>query len=775
VTREHRLKRWRVPVGFFVVSVVVLVTTLTMSVMASQQVARLDASIELTERAVDGNVRTLSQVQRELLRLNAALRTDGTSAEDVELHRALTAQRVTEATLDYQRFVLGDDALLEESRRLARRWTGDVDPEVKALVRAGDGAPAERAAVLRSLTALELDYNRLISDAEIARKTHAAEATRVTQSLITTTYWLLGGLVVAFVAFLGLAGRSVREILAAHHAYAEATAALEDVKEQLQLHSFVVQNTDNLVVITDVEGRVEWVNEAFTRRTGYPLAEMVGRTPGSVLQGPGTDPATQRMMRDRIAERAGFTCEVLNYTKTGEPYWAQVEVRPIAASDGSLRGFVAMESDITERRAAELTLEAARQAAEETAREKAGFLASMSHEIRTPLNAVLGLTELLMDTELDDQQREYLSTARHSGQLLLELLSSILDFTALESGRAELNLVPVSVGELLGEVDSMFAADAVRRGLTLGWSVAPGTPERLMLDPVRLHQLLINLVGNGLKFTPEGGVHVSASASQAGAGEVVLELAVRDTGIGISLPRQARIFRPFTQADASTTRLYGGTGLGLAICRAIADRMGGTLTVTSSPGRGSAFVFRAPVQVAERAVRPREVHRPPVPAERDERPPLRVLLAEDDSVSRMVAQHMLRRLDIEADVAVDGAEAIAAASRHRYDVVLMDVHMPRVDGVEATLRIRQAHGSEGPRIVALTANALEGDRERLLACGMDDYLSKPVQLSDLARVLEDARSGTGGGPVSQVGRPRFPHPLGGSSGRSWSTEHISTM
>jgi len=357
---------------------------------------------------------------------------------------------------------------------------------------------------------------------------------------------------------------------------------------------------------------------------------------------------------------------------------------------------------------------------------------------------VLGLTELLLDTPLNSDQRTFVDTAHRSGQLLLALVNDILDYSALDSAQVELESAPVRIRSLIDEVATMFAPQAGREGLSLDYEIGADVPAVLMTDGTRLRQVLINLVGNGLKFTREGGVHLVVSWDSSAPESPRLTVSVADTGIGIPATRRERIFRPFTQVDASTTRTYGGTGLGLSICELIAEQMGGNLDLTSEVGRGSTFSITIPTSAGVDDKAGANALTSGLTAAMAES--LTVLLVEDDAVNRMVALHMLKRLGITADVAVDGFEAVAAATDRVYDVIFMDVHMPGIDGLETTARIRRMPGAQ-PRIIALTANALDGDRERMLEAGMDDYVSKPVQLNQLATALA-ARGGSPNGVAS---------------------------
>ena len=363
-------------------------------------------------------------------------------------------------------------------------------------------------------------------------------------------------------------------------------------------------------------------------------------------------------------------------------------------------------------------------------RAKSEFLANISHEIRTPMNGVIGMADLLARTSLTPEQRTQLAAIQVSGQSLMTLLNDVLDFSRLESKRLTVIERPFRVRAVVDECLEIMGPLASAKGLTLSSSIASGTVDALLGDQHRTRQVLLNLVSNAIKFTARGGVSVALSSRPLHDGRVEVRFSIADTGPGISADDLRRLFVAFQQLDGSSSRQYGGAGLGLAISKRLTELMGGTITVDSTPGRGSTFHFTIAGEptavVSPAAAEPEQ----PGSADRS----LRILLAEDDAVNQVVVLGLLEQLGYEADSVTSGIEALQALGRGPYDVVLMDVQMPGVDGFEATRRIR---GSEGPQphIIALTAHALSGDRERCLAAGMNDYLSKPVRITDLQAAL----------------------------------------
>jgi PAS domain S-box-containing protein len=510
----------------------------------------------------------------------------------------------------------------------------------------------------------------------------------------------------------------------------------------------ILESALDAILTVDAHGHITQFNPAAEQTFGFRRAEAVGQFHGEQLL-----PALRLPPPGQAGgPPLGRRFEAVGRRKDGTEFPVEMIVVLLHVEGEAL--YTAYVHDITERRRANTELLQAKEAAEAASRAKSEFLANVSHEIRTPLNGILGMTELAMRTGLDAEQRDYLGLVRSSADALLSVINDLLDFSKIEAGKMHLDPVDFVVRELLDEALRPLALRAEAKGLALTCEVRPDVPELLVGDPLRLRQVLVNLVGNAVKFTEAGGVAVHVEATAFAQGEVGLRVAVRDTGIGIPPEKHALIFSPFAQADGSTTRRFGGTGLGLSISARLVDLMGGHLWLESTPGQGSTFHFTVrlarsfTVPTALRALQARAARTSgmPAPAEEEVVPllqPLRVLLAEDNPVNQKFVVRLLQRGGHTVTVAEDGQRALDALAGQEFDLVLMDVQMPGADGLEVTraLRAREAEAGGHVPVIALTAHAMKGDRERCLEAGMDGYLAKPVEPRALWEAVRVALEG----------------------------------
>lgn len=513
---------------------------------------------------------------------------------------------------------------------------------------------------------------------------------------------------------------------------AERTAQLQDQRDfAMQVMTTMGQG----LVVINTNNCFEFVNAACARMLGVESADLIGKTILDITRS--DHHPLLREVRHKGKQGKPSTYEVALKRQSGEPLQVLITETP-RMQDGQFAGTIAVMTDLTEQIKAQKELERAKEMAEQAAQAKADFMASMSHEIRTPLNAVIGLTGLLLDTELTDEQRDFAETARRSGNALLVVINDILDFSKIEAGKLELEQQPFSLARCLEESISLVVQDAREKRLKVAFDIATDVPPLIEGDVTRLLQVLVNLLSNAIKFTEHGQIFAWVTGQRQNDDSFDLHFRIKDTGIGIPAARIPHLFQPFSQVDASTTRKYGGTGLGLAICDRLVRLMGGGIWAESRLGQGSTFHFTIRAKQARELPAVSTNKRTAVDAQMGQRHPLRILVAEDNPINQKVATHMLRRLGYRADVVANGLEAVEAVRRQVYDVVLMDVQMPEMDGVEATQIINHDDLLEKkPRIVAMTANALSDDRQRYLDAGMDDYISKPVNIDELVAVLND--------------------------------------
>ncbi len=522
----------------------------------------------------------------------------------------------------------------------------------------------------------------------------------------------------------------------------ENTRSREEAERQKLLLSAVLRSTPDSVAYRAPDGTYLGANAAYARMVARPGEQLVGRKIIDVFE---AQAASAFKARDEFVLRSGestrhedwFTCD------DGSRQLFEMLRSPLRDVNGRVVGVLAVGRNMTQRKAMEEEAQRARLMAEEAAQLKTTFLANMSHEIRTPMTAVLGLVDLLAAGDLSSPQRRHVEAMRTSGRHLLSIINDILDFSRLEAGKLPLESVDFSLPQLLQELDTLLEPMAAERGLALEIGSQPHVPDWLRGDPMRLRQILLNLAGNALKFTPRGTVRLWVSAAGGGT-DAQLEFEVRDTGIGMAPDKLRMLFTPFTQADQSTARTYGGSGLGLAISKRLAEAMGGRLTAASTQGVGSVFRLQMSLPLGK----PKLATLPSSPLARASRP-LRILVAEDVEINREILRAALTAQGHHVEFAINGAEAVERVQAAQFDLVLMDVQMPVLDGVEATRRIRRLPAPLcNIPILGLSANVLVCEQREYVAAGMNECLPKPIDWSQLADAI--ARHGGTSGSAADA-------------------------
>jgi len=539
-----------------------------------------------------------------------------------------------------------------------------------------------------------------------------------------------------------------------------AESALRQAHDQISFH---IENTPLATIIWNAQFQVQQWSRQAEKIFGWQAEEVIGK---NLLEWQFVfeeDLENVNAEAERIIEDVNTsTCQNRNYRKDGSVIYCEWFHSTLRDELGKVISVLSFAQDITDRKQAEIELEQAKEEAEASTRAKSEFLANMSHEIRTPMNGVLGMAQLLETTDLTDEQQDFVRIISDSGGALLKVIDDILDFSKIESGKFEIELHPFDLTDVVKSVCNLLSSSALDRKILLKYRIQPDIPTTLIGDGSRLRQVLLNLVGNAIKFTAEGEVTVEVRYQKEDAKNNLLFM-IRDTGVGIERDRLDRLFQPFMQADASINRKYGGTGLGLAISKHLVELMGGKIWVESlghrsgdvstnwppqdlqTDRKGSTFFFTISLQ--ERA----EIKLSSVKTDDQtifdrqmaEQLPLKILLAEDNIVNQKFASFTLKKLGYQVDIVNNGLEALIAVQTQSYDLILMDIQMPEMDGLSATKQIRQNSSENSiaqPYIVAMTANALPNDQQVCLDVGMDDFISKPIDIQELIRVLAQVGS-----------------------------------
>lgn len=499
---------------------------------------------------------------------------------------------------------------------------------------------------------------------------------------------------------------------------------------------FLAETVPNLVFMADGSGHFNFFNQKWLDYTGLKPHEILY---DPLLIHPDDRPQMIQHWHASVKQGSPFDAEYRVRRSDGEYRWHLGRALPIFGEDGHLLNWFGSLTDIHDQKmkTEELMKMTVREnSARESSRLKSEFLATMSHEIRTPINGVIGMTTLLLDTPLSAQQQEYADAIRRSGDALLTVINDILDFSKIEAGRLEFEEINFPLRPSVEDAWLALKHSALKKGLRFEIRMDPDLPVYVRGDPGRLRQILSNLLSNAIKFTNEGGIVLSVALLRENETDDLIRFEVSDSGIGISPEQQKRLFQPFSQADSSTTRLFGGTGLGLSICQHLVKRMKGDIGVESGLGQGSTFWFVVTLGRAKQRDFQDELSPSlePVPSEKRRR----VLIVEDVQINQIIAVNMVEKLGHLAHAVANGREALAALHESSYNLILMDCQMPVMDGYEATIAIRSSKSLPNPNIpiIAMTADAMKGTRERCLDCGMDDYVSKPVMPHTLAKILD---------------------------------------
>ncbi|HKG06369.1 MAG TPA: ATP-binding protein, partial [Pedobacter sp.] len=516
------------------------------------------------------------------------------------------------------------------------------------------------------------------------------------------------------------------------YAYGRDITENKRVENELMKLSFAASKVNNAIVINDANNHVTWVNDAFEKITGFTYEDLKGRRLGDLISGPGTDAELLEKAREMIRQHKSFTVDLLAYRKDKKPIWLSIYNTVILNDAGEVDIEVEIIIDITEKKEAEREMLDAKEQALRLSETKEMFLSVMSHEIRTPLNAVIGMTNLLLDGNPSPSQIPDLNILKFSSENLLGIINDILDFTKIETGNMHLENACFSIKELTADIISSMQLSAQEKGNRLNLQMDSQIPEYVMGDKTRLYQIFMNLLGNAVKFTSQGNISLLVGLESEEEDQVEIHFEVRDDGIGIPQDKLSYIFETFTQAKPDISKTYGGTGLGLAITRKLLKLHGSEIVVSSKENKGTSFMFnirfeKGPAQItAVQNLQPSESF-----AGR------KILVVDDNEINLLIASRMLGKWGLALDFAADGREAIEKVSANRYDLILMDIRMPGLDGFETTTLIRQMEGDyfKMVPIIALTASTLQDEHLKLQTSGMNGHILKPFSPAEIRNII----------------------------------------
>ncbi|HEY0174971.1 MAG TPA: ATP-binding protein, partial [Pedobacter sp.] len=502
-------------------------------------------------------------------------------------------------------------------------------------------------------------------------------------------------------------------------------------EEELQVLSLVASKTNTGVSIQDKEGITTWVNQSLEKMTGYKLEELKGHQMGNILS-PHFDQDLIKTARNKSRNNQSYMIEVLGEKKDGSPIWFSVSNTPILNSKGQVERQIDLISDITQRKQVEKEMIEAKEQALKLSQAKEMFLSVMSHEIRTPLNAVIGMTHLLLDNDPKISQVDDLNILKFSGENLLHIINDILDFTKIETGKMELEIFPFSLKTLANDIINSLQVNVKKNGNQLNLLFDPLITGKISGDKNRLYQILMNFLGNAIKFTENGLVELKINLVAENEDESVIRFEVSDNGIGIPKDKQRYIFETFTQAKTDISRKYGGTGLGLAITKKLLDMFNSDITVDSTEGEGTTFSFEIVFsKTAEISATPGTGDEMSIFVGK------KILVVDDNEINILIAKRILSKWGLEIDSAINGYEAIDKIMTERYELVFMDIKMPGIDGFETTGIIRDINDryyKEVP-IIALTASTLKNDHFKFVECGMNGHVLKPFNPEEIKKLL----------------------------------------